>query len=1312
LIQQERQLLHDLVQLAGERARAEKEVQEGFESRNKAAEAEFQEVRRRIDQDYQSAKRQNEQDYQQSRQRLTAQFEAERNANDKDHARTRQRILQQFHTDKEKNEKEWQDARWTTHALLEGNKTRAEGQWKDVQRKMAAHLERIDTIRREAAEFLKDWLKPRTPDESDEGPADELQEEDSLRQLRDRMSSADAYLEQAKNLVLLKVIRSEWLIGLGVFLVLFVLSYAAWATGWYYQLGGITLGIVIAGIGIRVWAHAVAQRQVNQIYHPLCRVLGQSESCCHRYRDEMGSAYNRQIARDQEQHDTTLREAEEKHDQRVKEINERRDTGLRQAESKYQKQAAEMAERRDTEARDVEEKHKRLQAEIQERYDSDTAQINEHYERLLADSKATHEDEWQRMAEAWRQGLARAQARTAAITQETARFFPAWSEAIWHHWQPPSEPAPVIRFGDFHISLDQIADGIPGEPALKTLGPSDFTLPALVAFPEPSEGRADAGPDRGSLSMLVKASDSGRQPAEQALQLIMFRLLTALPPGKVRFTIIDPIGLGQNFAAFMHLTDHMEALVSSRIWTEHQHIEQRLADLTAHMENVIQKYLRNQYQTIEEFNVHAGEVAEPFRFVVVANFPANFSPEAARRLASIAASGARCGVHTLVSVGAKQMMPQGFDLKDLEQHSIILSWKGDRFVWQDRDFGRFPLRLDPAPEADFTTRLLQVVGQKAKEASRVEVPFEFITSPREQWWTRESRSGIDVALGRSGATKRQHLTLGQGTAQHVLIAGKTGSGKSTLLHALITNLALQYSPEEVELYLVDFKEGVEFKAYATYELPHARLVAIESEREFGLSVLQRLEGELKSRGDKFRAAGVQDLSNYRQLNGSATMPRILLIVDEFQLFFIDDDKIAQEAALLLDRLVRQGRAFGIHCLLGSQTLGGAYTLARSTIGQMAVRIALQCSEADAHMILSDDNPAARLLSRPGEAIYNDANGLVEGNDFFQVVWLGEEQRESYLRCIRELAEQHGHVPPEPQIVFEGKAPADAAKNHLLTELLHQPTWPTGPRVASAWVGEAMAIKDATAAGFRRQSGSNLIMIGQVDETALGIMTTALISLAAQQLPAALPDLAQFYVLDASPIDAVHVGYLGRLAEIVPHPLKSGGWRELPALLGELAAEVERRQQVREGEAPPIYVFVYSLQRFRDLRRQEDDFSFSRRGEDKPPNPAKLFGTILREGPALGVHTIVWCDTLNNLNRTLDRQGLREFEMRVLFQMSAADSSNLIDTPLASKLGLHRALFYTEDRGQPEKFRPYGVPSRAWLEDVKTAFSLKQTDAAK
>src|SRR5262249_12322712 len=356
-----------------------------------------------------------------------------------------------------------------------------------------------------------------------------------------------------------------------------------------------------------------------------------------------------------------------------------------------------------------------------------------------------------------------------------------------------------------------------------------------------------------------------------------------------------------------------------------------------------------QFETIEDYNVQAGEVAEPFRVLVVANFPANFSVDAARRLVSIAQSGRRCGVHTLISVDDRQQLPQGFNLADLEQPTVNLGWNGERFVWHDEDFEKFALTMDVPPDGEVADLILEMVGKKAKEASKVEVPFEFITAPAEQWWLSDSRTGINVALGRAGATKRQHLRLGYGTSQHVLVAGKTGSGKSTLLHALITNLALLYSPDEVELYLIDFKKGVEFKTYAVHELPHARVIAVESEREFGLSVLQRLDGELKLRGEKFRTSGVQDINNYRHATGEG-LPRILLIVDEFQEFFVEDDRLAQDAAQLLDRLVRQGRAFGLPVLLGSQTLGGGYTPAPGTIHPMAVPRALPVSRARPHPV--------------------------------------------------------------------------------------------------------------------------------------------------------------------------------------------------------------------------------------------------------------------------------------------------------------------------------------------------------------------------
>jgi len=283
-----------------------------------------------------------------------------------------------------------------------------------------------------------------------------------------------------------------------------------------------------------------------------------------------------------------------------------------------------------------------------------------------------------------------------------------------------------------------------------------------------------------------------------------------------------------------------------------------------------------------------------------------------------------------------------------------------------------------------------------------------------------------------------------------------------------------------------------------------------------------------------------------------------------------------------------------------------------------------------------------------------------------------------------------------------------------------PTWPDlAPAEAFAWLGEAVAIKDPTAAAFRPQSGNNLLIIGQNGEAARGILATAIVGLAAQYPALAKTDAASptaantfsacFYLLDGSPDDAPEARFLAGLAAIVPQRLRVVGWRELAAVVGELADDVERRQQARTTDSPTLYLIIYGIQRFRDLRKQEDDFGFSR--HEEKPNPVKQFGTILREGPSVGVHTLLWCDSFNNLNRTFDRQTLREFEMRVLFQMSATDSSNLIDSPLASKLGIHRALFHSEEQGKLEKFRPYGLPSQSWLEWLKERLSGKFAPAA-
>ena len=936
----------------------------------------------------------------------------------------------------------------------------------------------------------------------------------------------------------------------------------------------------------------------------------------------------------------------------------------------------------------AEQKYPPRIAELEATSATEIATLSRVRDERIARADARRQDRWSAMVNDWRSARESAGAVYAEANRIDADAFRSWDDLARDDVPLPAEAPPGLRFGSVTLTLERVPGGVSNDPSLNAYGPVSWTQPAILPWPVES-------------SLLIKTTAEEKETASAMMQAMMLRIATGIPAGQSRFTIIDPLGLGKQYAGFMHLADHDELLVTSRIWTEPQLIEQRLADITDHMEVVIQKYLRNEYESIGAYNADA-EVPEPYRFVVVANFPANFNETSARRLASIASSGARCGVYVILSVDTQQQLPSGFSLADVEQHSSVLTLKNGTFTWKDPELAKWPLTVEQAPSDEVFTKIIQRVGKAAKAAKRVEVPFDRVAPPEDEWWTKSTANEVLAPLGPAGAKKLQFLKLGKGTSQHCLIAGKTGSGKSTLMHAMITSLALQYSPNEIQFYLIDFKKGVEFKLYDHYKLPHARVIAIESEREFGLSVMEQLDRELKRRGDLFRELSVQNVAGFRGTGHPDPMPRILLIIDEFQEIFVEDDKIAQDASLILDRLVRQGRAFGMHVLLGSQTLGGSYSLPRATMGQMAIRIALQCNEADSSLILSEDNTAARLLTRPGEAIYNDANGMVEGNNNFQVVFLTDERRERFLGALRSLADRRTDIAPLDRIVFDGNQAADPAGNPLLTELLHAGTVQGRDLAAPlAWLGDAIAIKDPTAAIFRRQGGANLLIVGQREDLGSSLLAVSIVSLAAGHDPhpgGGLGRAGRFVLLEPAIAEEKPDIMVANLAKHLPHEIEVVGRLGVAAALEALAAEVKRRldEQVLDGES--VFVVVRDLGRFRELRKGDGDYGFSF-GGDKKAGPGDNFLTILRDGPAVGIHGIIWCDSLTNLQRTFDRNALKEFELRVLFQMSSSDSSQLVDSPAASKLGPNRALFIHEETGTLEKFRPYAFPSAEWLDKV-------------
>ena len=931
---------------------------------------------------------------------------------------------------------------------------------------------------------------------------------------------------------------------------------------------------------------------------------------------------------------------------------------------------------------------------IEEKRTKDVEDLETAHEAAVASARDSSAAAWQTLRDAWaskQQQLMEQLDTIRTLTSNLAPTWPTW-DADWTQHTLPKTFEGDVGIGRLHCDAAALHAVVPKDEGLQWSGPADLDLPLCLNYL-----------GRGSLHLQCR--QTSRMAGISMVQALVARTLTTVPPGQLRLTLYDPVGLGQSFAGFMHLADHEDANVLDRAWTEPRHLEQKLSDITEHMERVIQTFLRNEYESLDAYNRAAGQIAEPYHLLVLNDYPEGLTDLAAKRLASIMTSGPKCGVFVCLLQSSDTELPEALVDLDWSHNHVLIQERDDGWRVTNPPLADFEFTPDAPPADEQLTSIVKRVGEGAEGSNRVEVPFEIIAPAPDERWTRSTSSELRVAIGQSGATRFQEFKLGRGTTQHALIAGRTGSGKSTLLHVLITNLAMWHSPDELEFHLVDFKKGVEFQTYAAHRLPHARVVAIESDREFGLSVLRRLDRELRRRGDLFRDAHVQDLAGWRS-SQPTPMPRVLLVVDEFQEFFVDDDAVAQEAGLLLDRLVRQGRAFGMHAVMGSQTLDGAFSLARSTLGQMGVRIALQCSESDSYLILSDDNPAARLLRRPGEAIYNDAGGKIEGNAPFQVVWLDDSARDTSLKEIASLDASRFPEADRPQFVFRGNIPSVLADNPTVQSLLAQEGW-HAPEEFSVVLGDPIAIEDATSLHVRPRSGGNALMVGQNAEAANAIMTAALLQAAATMQPTDSPDSDGFmaWIFDGVPGDGLFAGRLAAFGAALGHTVTRVTERNLDEQMVRLRDILAERADGQRSGRARILLLGLEPNRIASLRPSEDDFSFSMEESSGPSADATLVD-LLRDGPVAGINTILWYDSLNSLNRGLSRAAQREFDTRILFQMSANDSGQLIDSTTAADLGPGRALLYSEQTGVSEKFRPWAMPDESWLSATAASISAR------
>lgn len=846
----------------------------------------------------------------------------------------------------------------------------------------------------------------------------------------------------------------------------------------------------------------------------------------------------------------------------------------------------------------------------------------------------------------------------------------SWGSERWGGWTPAQAALLACQVGVLRYH-DQQLD--------KALGTNtSVSVPALVSL------------DNGAV--VLSASGGGMVSAYEALRSCMFRLLATSPPGAVRFVLIDPAGFGRNVSDLMPLGDVSRELVGGKAWSEPSHIEEQLGVVAEHIQTLIQRRLGD-HKSLVDYNASLGRIAEPYRYLFIFDYPTNFTDVAVRRLAGIVIHGPKCGVYTLIVRDTSQKPLYG-----LRPDAALTSTQsfdhvaGSEWRWSGAP-GEPLLTLDSVSGGrSAISALVKQWGGHAQATALQELPFTAMLRAagltKSAWWTGSSAKALRIAIGMAGQ-RVQYLELGIGIAHSVLIGGATGSGKTNLIHVLVSSACLSMPPSELTLYLVDLK-GVGFIEYARGALPHAAVVAVDADREFGVSVISTVEHLMRERAERFKEVGASDVADYRLKRPSDPMSRVLLAIDEFQELFASEDRIAVRARQSLEHIGRMGRGFGIHLILSTQTLSSTAQLPNALLGQINVRIALDSRDPDSRLILGAQNAAATGLSQ-GEAIYNAGGGAVASNVRCQVPrFRPGEDMPMLIAAVKALAAANG-VKSRP-IVFDGASAPVLRDCRPLRALERGATWASGRKRALGWLGEPVGVGEPIAAVFERRSNRNLLVVSNNEDEGTSVVLAAWVSLMCQYRPAA----AHFRVLDLSSPDRTCSARVSRMQDLFAHKIDILDNDSVPAVLSSLNQTISTAPRGGRG-ASGVSEFLVVLGLHRATALRDDPAGRGGLASIAAGSGQSSLATLLRGGPDAGVHALIWCDTVRNTRRAIGRD-LADVGIRVVGPLGAEESSAVLESVEASRLNRPgRLLFWDSDSpSEVVKFRPYSIDNADWL----------------
>ncbi|MFV2018237.1 FtsK/SpoIIIE domain-containing protein [Micromonospora sp. LOL_023] len=705
-------------------------------------------------------------------------------------------------------------------------------------------------------------------------------------------------------------------------------------------------------------------------------------------------------------------------------------------------------------------------------------------------------------------------ARQAVVAVAAAA--PGAATLDWPDWRPTpagrAEPPGLTRIG-----LTGLADG----PAIA----------ALVPLLDQGHVVLD-GDDRAGCDAVISA--------------LLLRVLGRATPGAVRLTGYDPERLGGGLAGFAPLAG--PGLLT---FAGPGGLSRHLDDLVDHVRRINETVLAGEYGSLRELATATGRRPEPWRIAVLLGSPGEeLSRHERAQLDRIARAGAACGVHLLV---------RGIVLGPSPTVTTISVSAG---VARVSGYPQLPVRLDPPPPAELVTRTCRTI---AAAISAGPTPAVFTDLLPEQEWTEVATTGITAPVGDSPQGRPVQVTLSD-YPPHALIGGPSGTGKTNLIYAWIGALAARYSPAELEFYLLDFKEGVSFARFAPGRrdpsfLPHVRLVGVNvnTDREFGLAMLHFLGAQLRRRADAAKRHEVTKLAELRAEDPDGRWPRIVAVIDEFQVLLSGNDALATEAATLLEDLARRGRSQGIHLILASQDVSGIQALWGRTalVAQFALRIALP----KARRILPETNMAAEALPRH-HAVVNSESGAAEANRIVRIP--AASDRDTWQELQHRLWRRRPEGLSAPRL-FDGDAVPRLTE---APDYLGLSAADGAPREPVALLGETIDVLARSARlGLARAPGRNLAVLGTRVDEACALLDAAARSLA-RQYP---PGTARFDLVCLDP-DAEAAAR--RLHAELP---AGTGLYDLDTVSGLLADTTDRLSaDMPDGPVRPHFLVLYAV----------------------------------------------------------------------------------------------------------------------------------------